>query len=59
MDKIAHLFFMQASAGDLRNFFSDVGGVVDVRILKDKFTKKSRVSSIALYSPWLVKLAKG
>ncbi|KAL8527557.1 hypothetical protein ACS0TY_005418 [Phlomoides rotata] len=33
---------LQASASDLRNFFSDAGGVVDVRILKDKFTKKSR-----------------
>ncbi|GER38939.1 hypothetical protein STAS_15485 [Striga asiatica] len=27
---------------DLYNFFTDVGGVVDVRIVKDKFTKKSR-----------------
>ncbi|KAK6159692.1 hypothetical protein DH2020_003073 [Rehmannia glutinosa] len=27
---------------DLHNFFADVGGVVAVRILKDKFTKKSR-----------------
>ncbi|KAL0335321.1 UNVERIFIED_CONTAM: Squamous cell carcinoma antigen recognized by T-cells 3 [Sesamum radiatum] len=33
---------LQASDDDLRNFFADVGGVVAVRILKDKFTKKSR-----------------
>lgn len=39
------LFFLQVTDDDLRNFFADVGGVVAVRILKDKFTKKSRVSS--------------
>ncbi|KAK4438417.1 Squamous cell carcinoma antigen recognized by T-cells 3 [Sesamum alatum] len=33
---------LQATDDDLRNFFADVGGVVAVRILKDKFTKKSR-----------------
>lgn len=32
----------KATAEDLRNFFSDVGGIKDVRILKDKFTGKSR-----------------
>ncbi|KAL3643800.1 hypothetical protein CASFOL_014615 [Castilleja foliolosa] len=32
----------QATENDLRNFFADVGGVVAVRILKDKFTRKSR-----------------
>ncbi|GFP80445.1 squamous cell carcinoma antigen recognized by t-cells 3 [Phtheirospermum japonicum] len=31
-----------ATDNDLRNFFADVGGVVAVRILKDKFTRKSR-----------------
>lgn len=35
---------IQATAQDLRNFFSDVGGIKDVRILKDKFTGNSRVS---------------
>ncbi|XP_050375592.1 uncharacterized protein LOC126793188 isoform X6 [Argentina anserina] len=33
---------VQASNEDLRKFFSDVGGVVAIRILKDKFTGKSR-----------------
>ncbi|XP_057785379.1 uncharacterized protein LOC131002911 [Salvia miltiorrhiza] len=33
---------LQATADDLHNFFADVGGVVAVRILKDKFTRKSR-----------------
>ncbi|KAL3843628.1 hypothetical protein ACJIZ3_001031 [Penstemon smallii] len=33
---------LQATENDLRNFFADVGGVVAIRILKDKFTKKSR-----------------
>ncbi|KAK9161931.1 hypothetical protein Syun_002833 [Stephania yunnanensis] len=28
--------------GDLRDFFSDVGGVTGIRLLKDKFTGKSR-----------------
>ncbi|GAB4848566.1 hypothetical protein Ancab_003272 [Ancistrocladus abbreviatus] len=32
----------QASYEDLRNFFSDVGGVVSIRILKDKITGKPR-----------------
>ncbi|KAK1370555.1 Squamous cell carcinoma antigen recognized by T-cells 3 [Heracleum sosnowskyi] len=32
----------KATGEDLRNFFSDVGGIKDVRILKDKFTGKSR-----------------
>ncbi|KAL7119740.1 hypothetical protein ACP275_02G080600 [Erythranthe tilingii] len=38
---ISNLNF-QATNDDLINFFSDVGGVVAIRILKDKFTKKSR-----------------
>ncbi|KAL6495053.1 hypothetical protein OROGR_030972 [Orobanche gracilis] len=33
---------LQATDDDLHKFFADVGGVVAVRILKDKFTKKSR-----------------
>uniref|UniRef100_A0A2N9HBT0 RRM domain-containing protein n=1 Tax=Fagus sylvatica TaxID=28930 RepID=A0A2N9HBT0_FAGSY len=32
----------KANSKDLRNFFSDVGGVIDIRILQDKFTGKSR-----------------
>ncbi|KAL3620760.1 hypothetical protein CASFOL_035672 [Castilleja foliolosa] len=32
----------QATDNDLRNFFADVGGVVAVRILKDRYTRKSR-----------------
>ncbi|KAL1534950.1 squamous cell carcinoma antigen recognized by T-cells 3-like [Salvia divinorum] len=31
-----------ATADDLHNFFADAGGVVAVRLLKDKFTRKSR-----------------
>lgn len=34
---------MQATYEHLNNFFSDVGGVVAIRILKDKHTNKSRV----------------
>lgn len=33
---------LQATDDDLRNLFADVGGVIAVRILKDKFTRKSR-----------------
>ncbi|KAH6825918.1 EMBRYO DEFECTIVE 140 [Perilla frutescens var. hirtella] len=33
---------LQATDNDLHNFFADVGGVIAVRILKDKFTRKSR-----------------
>ncbi|GAV63314.1 RRM_1 domain-containing protein/Lsm_interact domain-containing protein, partial [Cephalotus follicularis] len=33
---------LQANDEDLRQFFSDVGGVVSIRILHDKFTRKSR-----------------
>ncbi|GMP39582.1 hypothetical protein CsSME_00010359 [Camellia sinensis var. sinensis] len=33
---------LQATYEDLRAFFSDVGGVVAIRILKDKYTGKSR-----------------
>ncbi|KAF5449935.1 hypothetical protein F2P56_030331 [Juglans regia] len=33
---------LKANCEDLRNFFSDVGGVHDIRILHDKFTGKSR-----------------
>ncbi|GMH23840.1 hypothetical protein Nepgr_025683 [Nepenthes gracilis] len=33
---------LQANYEHLRNFFSDVGGVVSIRILHDKFTGKSR-----------------
>ncbi|KAL8109467.1 hypothetical protein AgCh_025527 [Apium graveolens] len=32
----------KATVEDLRNFFGDVGGIKDVRILKDKFTGNSR-----------------
>jgi len=34
---------VQANYEHIRNFFSDVGGVQSVRILKDKYTGKSRV----------------
>ena len=34
----------QANYEHLRDFFSDVGGVTAIRILKDRFTGKSRVS---------------
>ena len=37
-------WFPQANYEHLRDFFSDVGGVTAIRILKDKFTGKSRVS---------------
>ncbi|CAN1183339.1 Polyadenylate-binding protein 2-B [Linum perenne] len=33
---------LQANSEDLRKFFADVGGVVSIRILHDKFTGKSR-----------------
>ncbi|KAL5708217.1 hypothetical protein ACHQM5_019036 [Ranunculus cassubicifolius] len=33
---------LQASDKDLRELFSDIGGVTGVRVLKDKFTGKSR-----------------
>lgn len=33
---------LKANYEDLRKFFSDVGGVVSIRILRDKFTGKSR-----------------
>ncbi|XAR56245.1 hypothetical protein NMG60_11036649 [Bertholletia excelsa] len=33
---------LQATYDDLRGFFSDVGGVLAIRILKDKYTGKSR-----------------
>ncbi|XP_043722052.1 squamous cell carcinoma antigen recognized by T-cells 3 isoform X2 [Telopea speciosissima] len=33
---------LEANEGHLRDFFSDIGGVTDIRILKDKFTRKSR-----------------
>ncbi|KAI3755001.1 hypothetical protein L1987_54793 [Smallanthus sonchifolius] len=33
---------LKANSEDLRGFFSDVGGVGAIRILMDKFTKKSR-----------------
>ncbi|XP_062176704.1 uncharacterized protein LOC133881712 isoform X2 [Alnus glutinosa] len=33
---------LKANYEDIRNFFSDVGGVQDIRILLDKFTGKSR-----------------
>ncbi|XP_073287671.1 uncharacterized protein [Primulina huaijiensis] len=33
---------LESTEGDLRNFFGVDGGVVDIRILTDKFTKKSR-----------------
>ncbi|KAL4580547.1 hypothetical protein LXL04_016745 [Taraxacum kok-saghyz] len=33
---------LQASKDDLSGFFSDIGGVGEIRILLDKFTKKSR-----------------
>ncbi|XP_073155276.1 uncharacterized protein [Henckelia pumila] len=33
---------LEATEGDLCNFFGADGGVVDIRILLDKFTKKSR-----------------
>ncbi|KAL6495055.1 hypothetical protein OROGR_030974 [Orobanche gracilis] len=36
-----------ATDDDLHKFFADVGGVVAVRILKDKFTKKSRFWGLA------------
>ncbi|KAI5658196.1 hypothetical protein M9H77_26989 [Catharanthus roseus] len=38
---ISNLNF-KTTAEDLRAFFRDVGGVIEVRILKDKFTGKSR-----------------
>ncbi|KAL6517827.1 hypothetical protein OROMI_033528 [Orobanche minor] len=38
---------LQATDDDLHKFFADVGGVVAVRILKDKFTKKSRLRGLA------------
>ncbi|XP_047080347.1 squamous cell carcinoma antigen recognized by T-cells 3-like [Lolium rigidum] len=31
-----------ATEVDIRRFFSDIGGVTDVRLLRDRFTKKSR-----------------
>ncbi|KAF3439308.1 hypothetical protein FNV43_RR17584 [Rhamnella rubrinervis] len=34
---------LKVTSEDLLEFFSDVGGVVDIRILHDKFTGKSRV----------------
>ncbi|CAI9101486.1 OLC1v1038822C2 [Oldenlandia corymbosa var. corymbosa] len=33
---------LKATSDDIRAFFDDVGGVVDIRILTDKFTKTSR-----------------
>ncbi|WCJ18710.1 Squamous cell carcinoma antigen recognized by T-cells 3 [Euphorbia peplus] len=33
---------LKANSEDLRKFFNDVGGVVSIRILNDKFTGKSR-----------------
>ncbi|KAJ9174854.1 hypothetical protein P3X46_013455 [Hevea brasiliensis] len=33
---------LKANSEDLRKFFSDVGGVVSIRILRDKFSGKSR-----------------
>ncbi|XP_042509055.1 squamous cell carcinoma antigen recognized by T-cells 3 isoform X2 [Macadamia integrifolia] len=33
---------LEATEGHLRDFFSDIGGVTAIRILKDKFTGKSR-----------------
>ncbi|EPS71935.1 hypothetical protein M569_02822, partial [Genlisea aurea] len=38
---ISNLNF-RTSEKDLRSFFADVGGVVDIRILKDKFTNRPR-----------------
>ncbi|KAJ8755674.1 hypothetical protein K2173_022269 [Erythroxylum novogranatense] len=38
---ISNLNF-KTNEGDLRRFFSDVGGLVSIRILRDKFTGKSR-----------------
>lgn len=35
---------MQAKEETLREFFSDIGGVTAIRLLKDKFTGKLRVS---------------
>lgn len=35
---------LQTTDEDIRAFFSDVGGVAAIRILRDKFTGKSRVS---------------
>lgn len=34
---------LQANDGHIRDFFSDIGGIVAIRILHDKFTGKSRV----------------
>ncbi|XP_051200677.1 uncharacterized protein [Lolium perenne] len=31
-----------ATEVDIRRFFSDIGGVTDIRLLRDRFTKKSR-----------------
>lgn len=33
---------LKANEEDLRRFFSDIGGVTAIRLLRDKFTKKSR-----------------
>ncbi|KAF8712673.1 hypothetical protein HU200_028434 [Digitaria exilis] len=33
---------LKANEDDLRRFFSDIGGATAIRLLKDKFTKKSR-----------------
>ncbi|XP_062195601.1 uncharacterized protein LOC133898842 [Phragmites australis] len=33
---------LKANEENLRHFFSDIGGVTAIRLLKDKFTKKSR-----------------
>ncbi|KAG2576290.1 hypothetical protein PVAP13_6NG016074 [Panicum virgatum] len=33
---------LKANEDDLRRFFSDIGGVTAIRLLRDKFTKKSR-----------------
>lgn len=43
----------QVTYDHLRDFFQDVGGVVAIRILHDKFTGKSRVHSL-LFSPYFV-----
>jgi squamous cell carcinoma antigen recognized by T-cells 3 len=34
---------LQANEDDLRRFFSDIGGATAIRLLRDRFTKKSRV----------------
>jgi len=41
---------LKANEDDLRRFFSDIGGVTAIRLLRDKFTKKSRGLSYVDFS---------